>query len=302
MSLYLVPANVYGIDFLAAFPDPQLLKDRGVKFVALYLKYWNSDYVTQCRQLGIAIIPIGEAGIANATLGAKQGVVDANRWVAIAKQKAIPADGTVPIILTHDQNGWDDNCVEYFRATEKVLRAAGYLNGGYMHGTGFRACVAAGIRFDLAWATNATGWSGGVWQDAHVWQGGHMNIGVTGRLSNGKNLDVQGMGSIDVNVSKRPFPAWGPIVVAATPPSVAIPDSGALTKAGKNKMFFVQNSDKPADPKTYLCDGFTLRWVRNEKEAGELIWFGMVANTLQNTVKKTTAELATYVLAPGTVL
>lgn len=206
--MYLVPANVYGLDFLASYPDPQLLWDRGIRFVAIYLKNWKSDWVARAMEIGIAIVPIGEVAADSAAGGASLGVVHATRWVTAAKQVGIPANSTVPIVMTDDTSAWSQEHVNYFKAAEPIIRKGGYLFGGYGSKQMVTECEKAGIVWDLIWATNAYAWGGGRYPNAHAYQGGHNNINVGDFLSNGHPLDVTGMGAIDTNVSRRPFPAW----------------------------------------------------------------------------------------------
>ena len=204
-----VEANVYGLDFLAAYPDAQLIKSRGIKFVACYLKNWNKVRVAEYMAQGISVIPIGEVSTTRAEAGATAGTIDAVLWVRSAKDVGIPNDNSVPIIMTHDSSKWTDACADYFVAAEKAVRAGGFLFGIYGSKKAVDASRAKGATFDLIWATNAYAWGGGRHADAHVWQGGHGNVNrFFNPMWNGTPLDVSGMGLIDTNVSKRPFPAW----------------------------------------------------------------------------------------------
>ena len=220
----IIPANVYGIDFLGAYPDPQLLIDRGVRFVAIYLKNWRADWVDQYRALGGAVVPIMEVTANQASLGAAQGVKDALKGVQQAQTARIPADNTVPIIYTQDSSAWSATHVQYFVAAEPIVRAHGFLFGGYGGRKVFDDCARAGVTWDVIWATNAWSWLGGRHPDRHVTQGGHGNVNWwNATMYTGTNLDVSGMGNIDTNRSNRPFPAWGPDVIA--PPVDPLEDS-----------------------------------------------------------------------------
>lgn len=204
-----VEANVYGLDFLAAYPDAKLIKSRGVKFVACYLKNWNKVRVAEYMAEGIAIIPIGQLSTTRAEAGATAGTIDGLRWVRSAIGVGIPNNNTVPIIMTHDSSKWTDACADYFVAAEKAVRAGGFLFAIYGSKKAVSASKAKGATFDLIWATNAYAWGGGRHPEAHVWQGGHGNVNrFLNPMWNGTPLDVSGMGLIDTNVSKRPFPAW----------------------------------------------------------------------------------------------
>ena len=204
-----VPTNTYGIDFLAAYPNPTLLWDRGVRFVAIYLKNWSPDWVTQWLALGGAVVPIGEITADRAAGGAALGAADAAHWVTLAQHFGVPANNTVPIVLTADSSAWDPvQHPAYFAAAQPVLRAAGYLIGGYGGRKMIDDSANAGVKWDLIWATNAWSWLGGRHPDRHVEQGGHSSIRPELHLYNGTPLDVTGMGLVDTNVSRRAFPAW----------------------------------------------------------------------------------------------
>ena len=205
----MIPADVYGIDFLVSYPEAQLLADRGVRFVACYLKNWKPVKVEAYLAKGIGVIPIGEVAANSAAMGASMGALHANRWVTAAQQFGIPANNTVPIIMTNDTSAWSAEHLAYFKAAEPIIRRAGYLYGGYGSRQMFDECMAAGIVWDLMWATNAYAWGGGRHPDAHVFQGGHKNItSPTDFLWCDAPLDVTGMGSVDTNASRRAFPAW----------------------------------------------------------------------------------------------
>jgi len=215
----IVPADVYGADFLASYPDPQLLIDRGVRFVAIYLKNWRPDWVDQYRALGGFVVPIMEVTADRAAGGAPLGVKDALKGVQQAQTAGVPADRTVPIIYTQDSSAWSPVHVEYFKAAEPIDRAHGFLFGGYGGRKMFDDCTRAGVTWDVIWATNAWSWLGGRHPDRHVTQGGHGNVSIFNRtMWIGTNLDVSGMGNIDTNRSNRPFPAWGPDAITPPPP------------------------------------------------------------------------------------
>jgi len=219
-----VPADVYGIDFLSSYPDPQLIWDRGTKFVAIYLKNWNKSWVARYMDLGGLVIPIMEVTADQAALGPKQGIKDALRGVQQAQDAEIPSDNSVPIIYTQDSSNWDAiNHPGYFAAAEPIVRSHGYLFGGYGGKNSFNSCIAAGVTFDVIWQTNAYGWFGGRHPDRHATQGGHGDINWWNRIMyTGTKFDVSGMGNIDTNRSNKSFPAWGK---AQTPAPVPLEDS-----------------------------------------------------------------------------
>lgn len=269
----MVPAGVYGIDFLGAYPDPQLLTDRGVEFVALYLKNWRADWVDAARALGVGIVPIMEVKADEAALGAPQGIMDAAWAVTKARIEHIPADGTVPIIMTQDSANWDAvNHPAYFVEAERGLRAGGYLMGGYGSRLMFDDCMGHGVTFDLMWATNAYSWGGGRHPNAHVWQGGHNTVGPGNPLYLGRPLIVAGMGNVDTNASHRPFPAWGP-TVAVEPPTPSTPDDGdePVNICTNAEQFF---ADRPNVVKFLVTSTGKLRhlsepeWIARGSEPG----------------------------------
>lgn len=229
----IVEAGQYGVDFLAAYPDPQLLKDRGCRFVACYLKQWDAVKVDAYRELGIGVVPIGEVSTDRAAGGATVGATDAARWVTVAREQGIPADNTVPIVMTNDTSNWSANHLAYFVAAEKIVRRGGYLFGGYGSKQMVVDCETHGVVFDVIWATNAYAWGGGRADNAHVWQGGHKSIGPGNPLWLGYPFDVTGFGSVDTNASRRPFPAWGPNPKPIPQPVIT----------GVNEMPIVTNSE-----------------------------------------------------------
>ena len=194
----------WGIDCTIK-PDPALLASRGVKFAALYLKYWDSAYVARLHAVGIAVIPIWEttetAGAGGFPLGTTHGLLA----VQACQRLSIPA-GT-PIIFTADTGDWSVEYVKYFQAAEIQARANHYGNAGYMSRNAFDACMAAGVTFDIIWAWGAAGVGGGRHPDAHV----NQYIGVVA------GCDISGFGDVDTNVCKRPFSAWLPLPDPVTP-------------------------------------------------------------------------------------
>ena len=218
-----VPAGVYGLDFLSAYPNAALLQSRGVRFVAAYLKNWNGAKIAEYMAHSIPVIPIGEVSTTRAEAGATAGTIDGLRWVGNANGAGIPNNKTVPIIMTHDSSKWTDACGDYFVAAEKAVRGGGFLFGIYGSKQAVDESKKKGCKFDLIWATNAYAWGGGRHPEAHVWQGGHKSVtSPTDPMWNGAPLDVTGMGNIDTNVSKLPFPAWLQ-VTPVKPPSPAPP-------------------------------------------------------------------------------
>lgn len=226
-DLITIETDAYGIDFTEADPDVDLLVERGCKFASLYLKDWPAKWVERALAAGVGVIPIGEVGQNTSAGGAAEGVKNAKRWVQLATQFGVPAG--CPINLTQDTGIWAGQAAaDYFVEGGKVLRDGGYTVGGY-GGRKLFANTPADL-WDLIWAWSAIG-ADPAPPNPHVQQGtGHNVIRGNNRgMWTGVDFDITGFGSVDTNVAKRPFTAWGipknvtPPPVTTVPPIVVTP-------------------------------------------------------------------------------
>lgn len=212
MATTTIRPGAKGIDFLGGFPPAVELVTRDITFVATYLKNHQVDYVDELHAHGIAWLPIWETKAEMMLGGAPDGTKHAGQAVAACRRFGIP-EGTT-IIFAHDTSAMNPAVVAYNVAAEKATRALNYRYGGYGGRGYFDQCMAAGVAFDLIWATNATAWLGGRHPGAHVWQGKYQQDGK----DKGAYDQIAGV-AVDKNVCQRPFAAWGP----APPPVVVIP-------------------------------------------------------------------------------
>lgn len=198
-----------GVDFLYGQPAPAELAARNIRYAALYLKRWWPDYVASLHAAGIGVLPIVETVAGMMLSGATAGQQIATKAVADCRRYGIP-EGTT-IVFAHDTSIMTPAVVAFNVAAENVVRPLRYNYGGYGGRGYFDQCMAAGVRFDLIWATNARAWLGGRHPDAHAWQGTYGD-GATGAYDT-----IDGV-AVDKNVCTRPFTVWGP-QAAPQPPS-----------------------------------------------------------------------------------
>lgn len=224
VGLIRIEANEYGIDFLGAWPDVDLLVARGCRYAAIYLKNWNPVWVDRALAAGLGIIPIGENDEESAAGGTDAGIKQTTHWVKLARKFGVPAG--CPINLTKDTSAWTPAYADYFVAGEKVLRDAGYAVGGYGGKKLFAETEKRGVRWDVRWAWSAIGAEPAP-PEPHVQQGTHHTIrkGNERDMWTGVDFDITGfcepLTGIDTNVSRQPFTAWGVPATATHPQRTA---------------------------------------------------------------------------------
>src|SRR4051812_19010397 len=113
-DLITIPANAYGIDFVGAWPNIDLLVARGCRYAAIYLKNWHHKWVEAALEAGLGIIPIGENDEQSAAAGTSAGIKQTAHWVALARKFGVPAG--CPINLTKDTSAWTPAYGDYFVA------------------------------------------------------------------------------------------------------------------------------------------------------------------------------------------
>lgn len=194
-----------GADYSFARPSMSSLTSLGVRWVGRYLtgagKALTVPERDELHAAGVGIVAIFEAGASDAIRGAGQGSIDGQQARAAAQALGFPA--STVIYWTVDQDTRDLIDVEaYGRAFAGA--AAPYLVGDYAEGL---ILADGGVPVSKRWQTSATGWSGGRYGSADIYQGGQA-LG----------------GDIDLNeTTTDDFGAWWPqsAAPAATQPAAA---------------------------------------------------------------------------------
>jgi hypothetical protein len=178
--------NVKALDSTAAVNPAAALK-LGYSAILRYLvgdspltKKEVETYTAANFGVGSAWELSGTAAQNGETLGHDDAVRAVAAAVALGQPKGITPQGTaIYAAVDFDPENYIPAIVKYFTGWAAVVRAAGYLAGGYVGAKGANACLGAGV-LDRIWIPGATSWSDGAKPDRVDIQQGATQVQIDG--------------------------------------------------------------------------------------------------------------------------
>lgn len=206
------------LDFSNARYDPAAVKASGATTVFRYLanpswpKALSRPEALGFISAGVSVAPNFETYSSRPTEGTQAGVADAQSANGYADVIGVPVD--VPIFYSVDEFATLQQVAPYFLGVKSQQRRPVGIYGPL--GVGMDLMHSGALAY--VWVTNAASWSGfSSWQalaDAARTSGAH----VLQHLDHPLNLP----GGYDFNEILKPFPRWGPVSTAPTPPKMLV--------------------------------------------------------------------------------